>query len=90
MIINVLLKSFLKEMTFTIYEINFQKLATEMFKVNNGLLVQLLSENFHFEENHNFRHQPKTIFTVDHVNTVKPGKAMCISDPEYGIPYCKK
>ena len=42
---------------FTIHERNLQKLAIEMFKVNNGLSVQLVSENFHFVENHyNFRH----------------------------------
>ena len=52
-----------------------QKLAIEMFKVNNGLSVQLVSENFHFAENHyNFRHQPGAKFKVDHVNTETYGK----------------
>ena len=37
--------------SFTIHERNLQKLAIEMFKVNNGLSVQLISENFHFAEN---------------------------------------
>ena len=41
-----------------------------MFKVNNGLLVQLVRENFHFAENHySFRHQSGTKFKVDHVET---------------------
>ena len=43
--------------SFTIHERNLQKLPIEMFKVNNGLSVQLDNENFHFAENHNnFRH----------------------------------
>ena len=46
-----------------------------MFKVNNGQSVQLISENLHFAENHyNFRHQPRTKFKVDHVNTEIYGK----------------
>ena len=54
---------------------NFQKLAIEMFKVNNGLSVQLFSEKFHFAENHyNFRHQSGTKFKVDHVKTEAYGK----------------
>ena len=41
-----------------------------MFKANNGLLVQLVSQNFHFAENHyNFRHQSGTKFKIDHVYT---------------------
>ena len=41
-----------------------------MFKVNNGLLVKLVSENFHFAENHyNFRHKSGTKFKVDHAKT---------------------
>ena len=56
--------------SFAIHERNLQKLAIEMFKVNNGLLVQLVSENFHFTENHyNFRHQSGTKFKVNHVET---------------------
>ena len=48
---------------------NLQKLATEMFKVNNGLFVQLVSENFHFMENpYTFRHHSETKF-----NPIKPG-----------------
>ena len=31
--------------SFTIHERNLQKLAIKMFKVNNGLSVQLVSEN---------------------------------------------
>ena len=71
MIINVLLKNFLKDIT----RLQFtkktpQKLAIEIFKVNNGLSVQLVSENFHFAENHyNFRHPPGSKFKFDHVNT---------------------
>ena len=43
---------------------NLQKLAIEMFKVNNKQSVQ----KFHFAENHyNFRHQSGTKFKVDHV-----------------------
>ena len=46
-----------------------------MFKVNNGLSVQLISENFHFLENHyNFRHQLGKTFKVDHVETETYGK----------------
>ena len=38
-----------------------------MFKVNNGLSVHLVSEHFHFAENHyNFR-DPGTKFKVDHI-----------------------
>ena len=41
-----------------------------MFKANNGLLVQLVSQSFHFAENHyNFRHQSGPKFKVDHVYT---------------------
>ena len=61
---------FERDNSFTIHERNLQKLAIEMFKVNNGLSVQLVSENFHFAENHyNFRHQLGTKFKVDHVKT---------------------
>ena len=46
-----------------------------MLKVNNGLSVQLVSENLHFEENHyNFRHQSEPKFKIDHVNTETYGK----------------
>ena len=34
-----------RDSSFTIHERNLQKLAIEMFKVNNGLSVQLVSEN---------------------------------------------
>ena len=51
------------------------ELAIEMFKVNNGLSVQLVSANFHFAENHyNFRHQSGTKFKVDHTETETYGK----------------
>ena len=61
--------------SFTIHERNLQKLAIEMFKVNNGLSVQLVSENFHFAENHyNFRHQSGTKFRADHAKTERYGK----------------
>ena len=46
MITNVLLNSF------TIHIRNLQKLDFGIFKVNNGLSVQLVSEDFHFAENH--------------------------------------
>ena len=53
-----------------IHERNLQKLAIEMFKVNNELSVQLVSEKFHFAENHyKIRHQSGTKFKVDHVET---------------------
>ena len=46
-----------------------------MFKVNNGLSVQLVSDNFHFVENHyNFRHQSGKKFKVDHIETETYGK----------------
>ena len=64
-----------RDNSFTIHERNIQKLAIEMFKVNNGLSVQLVSENFHFVENHyNFRHQSGKKFKVDHVKTETYGK----------------
>ena len=64
-----------RDNSFMIHERNLQKLAIEMFKVNNGLSVQLVSENFHFAENHyNFRHQSGTKFKVDHVETETYGK----------------
>ena len=64
-----------RDNTFTIHERNFKKLATEIFKVNNKLSVQLVSENFHFADNHyNFRHQSGTKFKVDHVETKTYGK----------------
>ena len=72
MITNVLLKNVL---SFTVHERNLQNLDIEMFKVNNGLSVQLVSENFHFPENHyNFRHQSGTKLKVDHVKTKTYGK----------------
>ena len=40
-----------RDNSFTIHKRSLQKLAIEMFKVNNGLLVQLVSENYHFAEN---------------------------------------
>ena len=53
--------------SFSIHKRNHQKLAIEMFKVNNGLSVQVISESFHFVENHyNLRHQSRTKFKVDH------------------------
>ena len=59
-----------RDNSFTIHERNLQKLAIEMFKVNNGLLVKLVSENFHFAENHyNFRRKSGTKFKVDHAKT---------------------
>ena len=46
-----------------------------MLKVNNGLSIQLVSENVYFAENHyNFKHQSKTKFQVDHVKTETYGK----------------
>ena len=46
-----------------------------MFKVSNGLLGQLVSEGFHFGENHhNLIHQSGTKFKVDQVNTETYGK----------------
>ena len=57
-----------RDNSFTIHERNLQKSTIEMFKVNNGLSVQLANENFHFAENHyNFRHQSGTKFKVDHM-----------------------
>ena len=73
MITNALLKNFLKKVTL----LQFTKSAIEMFKVNNGLLVQVVSENFS-EKHYNFRHQSGTKFTVDHVNTQTYGK-QCVS-----------
>ena len=64
-----------RDNSFTIHERNIQKLAIEMFKVNNGLSVQLVRENFHFVENHyNFRHQSGKKLKVNHVETETYGK----------------
>ena len=41
-----------RDNSFTIHERNLQKLPIEMFQVNNGLSVQLISENFQFPDNH--------------------------------------
>ena len=46
-----------------------------MFKVSNELSGQLVSEGFHFGENHhNLIHQSGTRFKVDQVNTETYGK----------------
>ena len=76
----------------TIYERNLQKLAIEMFKVNNGLSAELVGENFHFAENHyNFRLQSGTKFKVDHVKTETHDKqSISYFRPKSGIPYFKK
>ena len=68
---------------FMIHERNLQKLAIEMLKVNNGLSVQLVSENFHFAKSHyNFRHQPGTKFQVDHVKTETYAKQLVYLGPK--------
>ena len=57
-----------RDYSFSIHERNLQKFAIKMFKANNGLSVQLVSENFHFAEHHyNFRRQSETKFKIDHV-----------------------
>ena len=49
------------KISFTTEERNLQRLDIEMFKVNNVLSLQLVSESFHFAEIHyNFRHHSKT------------------------------
>ena len=64
-----------RDNSFTIHERNLQKSTIEMFKVNNGLSVELVNENSHFAENHyNFRHPSGTKFKVDHVKTETYGK----------------
>ena len=61
--------------SFSIHKRNHQKLVIEMFKVNNGLSVQVISENVHFVENHyNLRHQSRTKFKVDHDKNETYGK----------------
>ena len=73
-----------------IHKRNLQKLAIEVFKVNNGLSLQLVIENFHFVENH-FRHQTGTKSRVDHVYTENMARNLHhISDLKAGIPYRKK
>ena len=81
-----------RDNSFTINERNLQKLSIEMFKVNNGLSVKLVDENFHFAENHyNFRHQSGTKFKVDHVNTETYGKqSVSYLGLKSGILYHKK
>ena len=59
-----------KDNSFTIHERNLQKLAIEMFKVNNGLSVQLVIRYNHY----NFRHESDKKFKVDHVETETYGK----------------
>ena len=63
-----------------------------MFKVNNGLSVQLVSENFHFIESHyNFRHQSGKKFKAVHVETENMANNLYhISDLKFRIPYGKK
>ena len=63
-----------RDNSFRVLERNLQKLAIGMFKVNNGLSVQLVSDNFDFVENHNFRHQSGKKFKVDHIETETYGK----------------
>ena len=64
-----------RDNSFRILERNLQKLAIGMIKVNNGLSVQLVSDNFHFVENHyNFRHQSGKKFKVDHIEIETYGK----------------
>ena len=41
-----------RDHSFTIHERSLQKLAVEMFKLNNELPVQLVCENFNFAETH--------------------------------------
>ena len=81
-----------RDNSFTIHERNLQKLAIEMFKVNNGLSVQLVSEHFHFAENHyNFRHPSGTKFKVDHIILKHMANNLYhISDLKSEIPYRKK
>lgn len=64
-----------RDKPFTIHERNLQKLAIEMFKVNNELSVQIIGENFHFTENYySLSHRSKTKLLVDHVKTEIYGK----------------
>ena len=64
-----------RDNSFTIHNKNLQKLDIEIFKVNNGLSVYLVSENFYFAENHyNMRHESGTKFKLDHVKTETYGK----------------
>ena len=81
-----------RDNSFTIQERNLQKLAIEIFKVNNELSVQFVSENFHFVENHyNFRHKSGKKFKVDYVETeIYVNNLYHISDLRSGIPYRKK
>ena len=78
--------------SFTIHEKKLQKLAIEMFKVNNGLSLQLASEKFQFAENHitldiNQEQNPRLIILkLKHM----PSNLYHISDLKSGIPYCKK
>ena len=81
-----------RDNSFTIHERNLQKLATEMFKVSNGLSVQLVSENFHFAENIiildiNLKQNLRFIMLIlkDMASNLYH-----ISDPKSGIPYRKK
>ena len=77
---------------FTIQERNPQKLAIEIFKVNNGLSVQLVSEHFHFAENHySFRHPSGAKLKVDHIILKQMiNNLYHISDLKSEIPYRKK
>ena len=54
-----------RDNSFMIHERNLLKLAIEMFKVNNELSIQIVSENFHFVEYHfNFRHNQEQNFRI--------------------------
>ena len=59
MISIIFLKNFLKEITLLDSQKTLQKLATEMFSMNNGLPLKLISEIFH---HYGFRHQSETKF----------------------------
>ena len=63
-----------------------------MFKVNNGLSVQLVRENFYFVENHyNFRHQSgKNLRLIMLKLKHMADNLDRISDLKSGIPYRKK
>ena len=54
-----------RDNSFTIHERNLLKLAIKMFKVNNELSIQIVSEDFHFVEYHyNFRHNQEQNFRI--------------------------
>ena len=86
MITNALLKNFLKKVTL----LQFTKSAIEMFKVNNGLLVQVVSENFQRSITILDINQEQNLRLIMLILKHMGSNLYHISDLKPGIPYRKK